>query len=252
MPRDLSPAGAAGQSGGMSQPTPAPDLLLAEDLLLLLLDDDTGALRHTYLQPLLGGAVLAELALAEAVEVGEKQGFWHTAKVAAVPGHRPADPVLAAAYDTVGEKPRSAQDLVGRVGKPLKDDLTDRLVDRGIVRREERKVLGLFPSTRWPAEDMRYEDDVRRRLADVLVRGLTPDARTVTLVALLSAVDLAHKVVDREGLPGGEVRKRAKVLTKQMDQGDWAATAVRDAVRAATSAATTAAVAGGVVAAGSS
>ena len=233
-----------GQGRGM-------DLLLAEDLMLLLLDDETGAVRQTHLRPLLGGAVLADLALGGAVDVEEKRGFWHTARVHPVAGRRPADPVLAAAYDEVAAKPRSAQDLVNRIGKPLKDDLTDRLVERGLVRREEHRVLGLYPTTRWPAEDAAHEQEVRRRLGDLLVRGLTPDPRTVALVALLTAVDLTHKVVDREGLSGAEVRKRGKTLVEQMDDGEWAAKAVRDAVAAITAAAATAAVAGGAAAASS-
>ena len=227
------------------------DLLLAEDLMLLLLDDETGAVRQTHVRPLLGGAVLADLALAGAVEVEEKRGVWHTAKVHPVDGARPSDALLAAAYDEVAAKPRSAQDLVNRIGKPLKDDVTERLVERGLVRREEHRVLGIFPTTRWPAEDVAHEQGVRRRLGDLLVRGLTPDTRTVALVALLSAVDLAHKVVDHEGLSGGEVRKRGKRLVEQMDDGDWAAKAVRDAVAAITAAAGAAAVAGGAAAAAS-
>lgn len=235
----------------MSQPTIEHPLLLAEDVLLLLLDDDSGSLRQTYLQPLLGGAVLADLALAGAVEADEEPRFWRTAHVHAADGRRPADPVLTAAYDLVAAKPRSAQDLVSRIGKPLKGELTDRLVARGIVRREKHKVLGLFPSTRWPAVDSRHEEQVRRRLGDLLVRGLSPDPRTLALVALLSAVDLPHKVVDRDGLPAGQVRSRAKALVEEMEEGDWAAKAVRDAVRAITSAAAAAAVTGGAAAASS-
>lgn len=235
----------SGKSRGMTEPTPAaPPLLLAEDLLLLLLDDDVGTLRQTNLQPLLGGAVLAELALLGAVEVEEKQAFWQTARVRPVPGERPADPVLADAHDVVAEKPRTAQDLATRLGKPLKARLTDRLVARGVLRREDHRVLGLFPSARWPAEDSRHEDEVRRRLADVLLRGFSPDPRTVALVALLSAVDQVHKVVPGEGLGGREVRKRAKQLVADMDEGEWVAKAVRDAVRAATTAVTAGVVAG--------
>jgi len=229
----------------MSEPTPHHPLLLAEDVLLLLLDDHTGALHQSNLAPLLGGAVLAELALDGAVEIGEKQGLLRTAKVHAVPGRRPQDPVLAGAQDVVAQQPRTAQDLVTRLGKPLRDPLCERLAERGVLRREQHRVLGLFPTTRWPTEDSAHEEAVRRRLADVLLRGLTPDPRTVALVALLSAVDRAHKVVDREGLSSGELRKRAKRLAETMDEGDWAAAAVRDAVRAAASA-----VAAGVVTAG--
>jgi hypothetical protein len=206
--------------------------LIAEDLLLLLLDDTSGAFSGTsYPQPLFGGAVLIELAISGAVEVEEKQSVWRSTKVHPT-GRLPGDPLLRTSYDVVAAKPRSAQDLVNRLGKGLRDQLADRLVERGILQREERKVLGLFPRTRWPAVDSRHEDEVRGRLTAALVRGDEPDQRTGALVALLSAVDRAQKVVDHEGLPSREVRKRAKTIA----EGAWAAKAVRDAISASTAA----------------
>ena len=103
-------------------------------------------------------------------------------------------------------------------------------------------MLGIFPRETWPAEDSRHEDEVRRRLHDVLVVGTTPDERTGALVALLLAVDRAHKV-----LPGldGPARRRVKARAKEVAEGAWAAKAVRAAVEAMQSA-----VAVGVIAAG--
>ena len=50
--------------------------LIAEDLLLLLLDDESGKPQTSELAVALGGAVLVELALAEAVTVEEKTTVW--------------------------------------------------------------------------------------------------------------------------------------------------------------------------------
>lgn len=221
--------------------------LIAEDLLLLVLDDDKGTVTTAYPQTALGGAVLVELALDGAVEVEEKTSVWRSAKVSPVAARRPDDAILAAAYDVVAEKPRTAQDLVDRLGKGLKERLADRLVERGVLERQEGRVLGLFPRTRWPAVDSGHEEQVRRALTGALVQGLTPDQRTGALVALLSAIDKAHKVVDHDGLPTKEVRKRAK----EISEGAWAAKAVRDAINASTAAIAMIA-AGGAVAAGSS
>lgn len=228
-----------------------PETLIAEDLLLLLMDDEKGRLAaSSYARPLLGGALLVELALDEAVEVEEKRSMWHSAKVAPRPGATgsTADPLLARAWATVAEKPRTAQDLVNRLGKGVREELQDRLVARGILERRETKILGLFPSTTWPAADMRHELQLRQQLQACLVTGVTPDARTAALVALLSSIDHAHKVVDRGALSNGEVKKRAKAIA----EGAWAAKAVRDAVAAsqaaitaAVMASTTAAAAGG-------
>lgn len=220
--------------------------LIAEDLLLLLLDDEKGTIQTAYSQTALGGGVLVELALTGAVEVEEKTGVWRTAKVRVVAGREPEDEVLRAAYDLVGEKERGAQDLVNRIGKGLQQELAGRLVARGLLERRDGKVLGLFPRTRWPAADTTHEEQVRRALTDALVQGVTTDERTGALIAVLSAVDKVHKVVDHEGLPAKVVKKRAK----EISEGAWAAQAVRDAINAsvaAIAAATTAAT----VAAGS-
>lgn len=228
-----------------------PQTLIAEDLLLLLMDDVTGRLAaSSYARPLFGGALLVELALDEAVEVEEKRSMWHSAKVSTRQGATgtTADPLLAHAWTTVAERPRTAQDLVNRLGKGVREELQARLVVRGILERRETKILGLFPSTTWPAADQRRESEVRQQLQACLVTGLTPDPRTAALVALLCSIDHAHKVVARGELSNGEVKRRAKAIA----EGAWAAKAVRDAVAAsqaaitaAVMASTTAAAAGG-------
>lgn len=224
-------------------------MLIAEDLLLLLLDDESGRLTHaSYLDTAVGGALLVELALADNVEVVKGSGMWARAKVVTTGTPAPEDATLAAALATVAEKGRTAQDLVGRLGKGRRDELLERLEERGIVRREEDKVLGLFPRRRWPAVDSSHEDDVRRQLGDALVRGVAPTERTAGLVAVLSALGVAHRVLDREGLPAGELRKRAKAIA----DGDWAAKAVKDSIAAAQAAITATMVASTSVAASGS
>ena len=221
--------------------------LLAEDLLLLLLDDEKGTVSSSsHPQLVLGGAMLLELAMDGSVEV-RKEGTWRQATVH--PTGTPAgdEPLLVEALATVSQKPRTAQDLVNRLGKGLVDRLGDGLAARGILERREDRLLGLFPRTRWPMVDSVHEEEVRRHLSDALVRGLTPDQRTAALVALLHAVGRAHKVVPLEGVPAGTVKARAKEIA----DGAWAAKAVKDAIAAATAAitaavvATTAATAGG-------
>lgn len=220
--------------------------LIAEDLLLLLLDDRRGTPASQHTDLCLGGAVLAELALLGAVTVSERKGMWRSARVRVVPGAVVEDEVLRDGLALVAQKERSAQDLVRRLGKGLRERLGERLVARGILQRRDERVLGLFPRTRWPEVDSTHEAQLRRQLTATLCAGAEPDERTGTLVALLSAVDRAHRSVDHEGLSSREVRRRAK----QVAEGDWAADAVREAVQAAT-AATAAAIAASSAAASS-
>jgi hypothetical protein len=219
--------------------------LIAEDLLLLLLDEESGKVAASDSAAVaLGGAVLAELALLGAVTVDEQTSRWKAPKVR-VTGPAPDDRVLADALEVVAEKERSAQDLVQRFGKGLVQTLGDRMADRGILERRQSRLLGMLPRTRWPIADSTHEAAVRQSLTSVLVQGTTPDSRTGVLVAVLSAIDRAHKVVDRDGMSRRDVKQRAK----EISEGAWAATGVRDAIKG-TNAAVVAAVAAAAAAGG--
>ena len=223
--------------------------LLAEDLLLLVLDDETGAqtLDGTRTDLALGGALLLELALAGRVALTRDGPWWAREQVGVTDPAPLGDALLDEALVTVAEKPRGSQELVGRLGKGVRARLLERLQARGVLERRSDTVLGLFPRTRWPTADSRHEEQVRARLRDVLLVGLAPDQRTGALTALLVAVDKAHAV-----LPGlsREERRAVKVRARAVAEGAWAAEAVsaavaamQAAVMAGTVAATTAATA---------
>jgi hypothetical protein len=216
--------------------------LIAEDLLLLLLDDTKGTV-STWgkTDAVLGGAVLAELAVTGQVTVDEHKSIWRTDKVhASAPAPADLDPLLAEALATIAEKDRKASSLVGSIGRGLEGRLATRLADRGILERRDGKLLGLFPRTTWPAADTTHEDDVRRTVTACLVDGAQPDERTGALIALLAAIDQAHSAVTADTTA---TKKELEKRAKEIAQGQWAAKAVKDAVDAAT-----AAMAGAVVA----
>lgn len=205
--------------------------LIAEDVLLLMLDDDTGAfVAADNLKPALAGSVLAELALLGAVEIESGKGWWTRTRVlldddaTAV-----SDPLLLGALADIGEKSRSPEGLVNRLGRNLPEQLCTRLAERGILRREESRILGVFPRTRWPAADSAHEIDLRRALQRALVGGEEPDERIATVIAVLLAADVLIKVVDRGPLSKRDLRTRAE----QIADAGWATEAVRQAIRAA-------------------
>ncbi|GAA2309527.1 hypothetical protein GCM10009853_078760 [Glycomyces scopariae] len=204
-------------------------MLIVEDLLLLLLDDEKGYIagEGTLYYPL-GGAVLMDLALAGDVRFEERQSAWSTAKVHAVEGAAPQDPLLADAYAAIAPKPRAVQDLLVRIGTKLRETVADRLVDKGLVRRDTKKVLGLFRSTTWPAADARHEGELRERLKAVLVGGEEPDPRTGAIIALLAASGSMHQVLKYDELKWTALEERAGEIVA----GQWAAEAVRNAIAA--------------------
>lgn len=203
-------------------------MLIAEDLLLLAYDDETGksVIDGTRLEYGLAGALLLELSVLGKVSVagpGEAVKRDRLVVREATPaGDDVLDHALAELADDEGKKPKN---VLGSLRKGLRGRLLDRLAGRGLLRQESGTVLGIFPTTRWPAADASHEAAVRQRLQDVLVTGLAPDPRTAALVSLLLAVDGLRKVVPSED------RRAVKRRAQEIAEGDWAADAVKKAVQ---------------------
>jgi hypothetical protein len=117
------------------------------------------------------------------------------------------------------------QTLILEIGTRLWEPLTDRLVERGLIRREKKKVLGLFRMNMLPADDPTHEAALRRDIRAVLEDGADPDTRTAAVIALLSSSGTLPML--RPALPwSSTVHKRAKDL----ENGNWGAKAVNTAV----------------------
>ena len=142
--------------------------------------------------------------------------------------------------DLVGEKQRTAQDLVAKLGKGLvKDAWPTGWSTAASSSAASHRLLGMLPRTRWPAADRPTRPEVRESIARVAGPG--HHARRAHRRARRRA--LGHRPgrtrsIDHEGMSRREVKKRAK----EVAEGAWAATAVRDAIQA-TNAAVVAAVA---------
>lgn len=195
-------------------------LLLVEDLVLLLLDDETGVARgEGTLHWTLGGAVLMDLTLRGRIETDRKQTVY------AVPGPPLGDPLLDDAFARIEKRPRYVGSVLAEVGPPLRAQVLDRLLERGMVRRERSKLLGFIPTTRMPAQDVAYEAALLERVRAVLEDDETPDARTAALVAILSASGTLPQLHPA-------IRWSNAVATRALryQNGDWGAAAVGTAV----------------------
>ncbi|MFD1810744.1 GOLPH3/VPS74 family protein [Rhodococcus gannanensis] len=222
--------------------------LLAEDLLLLLLDDETGKplVDGSALPRALAGAVLLDLSLDAVVEPADGSGAVKKGRLVLRDRTAPLDPILAHAVAQLrGSKPLKPVAAIEKLGKNLREAVLGRIVERGWVHEAKGKVLGIFPTKTWPAVDASHERVVRDRLRSVLVDGATPDSRTAALISLLSAVDAASALFPDARKK--DVRKRAKEIAK----GDWSGEAVRHAVEAVNAAVIAAVVVPSVAAGGS-
>lgn len=198
-------------------------LSLAEELVLLAYDD-TGAPRAgtQRLQYGLAGALLMELMLVERVTVVDK-------RLVVTDPTPTGDPITdeALARLNAGRRARKPKDWLGTLGKGLRERVLDRLVTAGVLRREYRKVLWVFPTTRYPsasgAEPL-PEAEVRRRLAAVVDTTGPVDPRTAALCALVRATQIEKLAVPHR--PAREVRERFKAVVDE----SWPADAVRKAI----------------------
>lgn len=200
------------------------DLLLCEELFLVAYDDEKGKDTTWYgIDPGLAGALLLDLADGE--HLAERDG-----KLVRT-GSEPAHPLLREAAQVIGsdDKPRNAKHWVGKLPgkvKPLQKRLGEGLAERGVLRDESRKMLGLIPVKRFAEADPAPERAIRDRLERALLGGEEPDARTATLISLLSATDLVKKVVPRDRRK--DAKKRAKEVAESGIVGDAVSKTMRD------------------------
>ena len=215
--------------------------MIAEDLLLLLYNDESGKpiTGNPGLDYSLAGAVLIELTQLGKVDIAVAGDQVRVGRLKVLDTSSTGDAILderlALLAGKSGQRPKN---LIGKLSKGLRNQVLARLAERGVLEAKKDRVLGLFPVTRWPAKDARHEAGVRTALGGVLKVGTQPDQRAAALIALLSAADAVPKVIT------DAVDKRAlKRRAKEFAESDWAAEAVRQAIqarRAADSAASTA------------
>ncbi|NEA32300.1 GPP34 family phosphoprotein [Streptomyces sp. SID13031] len=226
-------------------------MLIAEDLALLLYDDESGKpiAGSPGLDYALGGAVLIELTLLGKVDIAEAGDQVKAGRLKVLDTTPTGDPVLDERLAFLAGKPGAKpKDLMAKLSKKLRDQLLVRLAERGVLEADKGKVLGLFPVTRWPAKDARHEAEVRTGLENVLKLGTQPDERTAALIALLTALNVVPKVIT-----DAVDKKALKQRAKEISESDWAAAAVRKAVQEMQAAVTAAiVVASSAGAAGSS
>lgn len=201
-------------------------LSLADELLLLALDDDKGTIPSSVGLPLrygLPAAALSELLLAGRLSMGDKQ------RVSVNDPTPTGDEILDEMVARIREKKvRSLKDWVSSFGnggiKKLRERLEARLVNKGILRLEEGSFLRVFPWHHYPTMDGRPESETRESLRMVLIGGEDPDPRATLLVSLVTACKLLDKLFPKEE------RKRADQRAKAIARGEFAGQAVSRAV----------------------
>ncbi|MFH9725682.1 GPP34 family phosphoprotein [Streptomyces sp. NPDC017254] len=198
---------------------------LAEEIMLLSLDDESGAAKERQSAAwAVSGGMLLDLVLAGRVSVDDGR----IRVTDATPTEIPLLDERLRQLDTwcakKGRAPKVTDWLTKDHTKAVKATV-ESLCERGLVREEQHRVLGLFPVTRYPEADGSAERELRTRLHTVLRDGPTHHARTTGLLALIHGAKL-HRLAFPD-VPRDELVPRLEELTA----GQWAAEGVRRAIR---------------------
>jgi len=184
-----------------------PPLALVEEIVLLSLDDATGA--HLPLMPQaigygLAGAVLADLEMAGRIATRTK-----CVEVlnAAPTGNPLLDPWLQKI--TASEKCHSIAYWLLTLSDEKRDieqAALDHLIERGILKRQDKKFLWVIGLRRYPTVHNEERIEVRTRLSRLIQSEELPTHFDATLISLLRGCYLISEVFGSELLEGRSAR----------------------------------------------
>jgi golgi phosphoprotein 3 len=187
----------------------------SEEFLLLALSDPKGGFVREppeRFDNALAGAILMDLALLNRIDTDIE----HLILIDAAPtGDSLLDKVLAAIHEYPDSKSTAywIEEIRYRLDE-FRDILIGRLVDRGMVQREDKKLLGIFPQTRYAVLPASEAQKVRERLRTLILSDDIPDPRDILLISLLVSCNLVDRLFSRAET--GEVQDRIEQIS-QMD-----------------------------------
>jgi hypothetical protein len=188
-------------------------LSFAEEIFLFALDDREGCIKPlpvSALEYALAGAMLIELAFLNKIDIDLK-----TLRV--VDKTSTQNPLLDEILHQVEAK-ADAQSVsywlsffAGKA-KQLQERVLDQLVSKGILKVEDKKILWVFKTRRYPLLNNHEIKEVKTRLRELILSNEIPDPREAVLVSLVDACHLFDDLFSDEEFE--RVKPRIKALAK--------------------------------------
>lgn len=202
-------------------------LTFAEEILLLALDDKKDTIKPLPIQAMkfaLAGALLMELAMLDRIDTDLQ-----TLKV--IKGDPTGDVLLDEALRKLQgmREEQSTSYWLNELAwqeTDLQEQVLGRLVDKGVLKLEDRKILWVFAVRRYPMMDDQEVQEVRSRLQKVITTGDIPSPRDAVLIGLVNACQLFDQVFEEQEL--ARLQPRISELAKLDLIGREVARAVND------------------------
>jgi len=204
------------------------NLTIYEEIVLLALDDEKGSAElGSMFTMAMGGAVLAELAMEGAIAISSDKK-----KHVTIAGpFSSSDSLLTECLAMIADQQKTkgathwAQKFAGI--KDLKNRVARQLVDKGILREDQKGFLGIFKWAVFPEADHRPEQAIIKRMeAAIFTYTQEVEYRTIVLIALAQATSLLKKVFDKKAL------KERKQRLAELTSGEVVGKATKEAVEA--------------------
>ncbi len=174
-------------------------LSIAEEFLLLALDDEKGVVQN---QPFMGlefglsGAVLMELALLKRIKAEQKQLIVIND---ASTGNQIFDDALAMISQQQDDE--DAKYWVWKLGihiQEIKDYFIGHLIELGILEQKEKNILWIYRWKCYPMLDDQAEREVKERIRETILNDIPPLPRDVVLISLMRSCNLAGQIFTPE------------------------------------------------------
>lgn len=208
-------------------------LTYAEEILLLTLDDQKAAFRPLPSQATrtaLAGALLMELAVLNRIDTDLQSLFVVNTDPT---GDSLLDEVLHRLQAVPSKK--SAGYWLSEIAwetDQLRERVLQQLVDKGVLKVEDRKILWVFTKRRYPLIDDKEVKEVRTRLRDLIFSEDIPDPREAVLIGLVNACGMVDTLFEDHELP--QIMPRLTELAKLDLIGREVDQAIRDIFMAMT------------------
>ncbi len=185
----------------MNDRTEDRNITLAEEVLLLLLDEKKGTLIQVpqlTLHFVLAGAILMELAIRNKVD-SDIDSFYIINK------DPTGEPVLDAILTKI-DSSNGNQDLkywvnaIADEGAEILESSINRLIERGILGRTEKRILWVVKTESYPTIDQSVERESKRRVLNLLYSDDIPDQEDIVLVCLLDASNMLRTLIGQAEL----------------------------------------------------
>ena len=201
-------------------------LSIAEEIMLLLLEDEEGRFIHVpelSMRCVLSGAVLLDLALKNKIDTDLEM-------LTVIDSEPLGDDLLDPVLKELSEDEQTADarywvDKIARNADSIKERALQRLCEKGVIEAKDDRFLWMFKTRRYPVKDGDVDREVRHRVISILYTDDIPSPEDVVLVLLVDACGLFKHLLSE-----GE-HKRFRGRIRQIREMDLLGQAVTKSVR---------------------